>query len=68
MNTTELIELLKSVEFGESGRPREISISLNSEKMFLPNPEFNIAGTGDGIAGAELTLELTGEVWKEVAK
>ena len=68
MNTTELIELLKSVEFGASGRPREISIRFDSEGIYLPYPNFNIAGTGDGIAGAELTLELTGEVWKEVAK
>lgn len=68
MNTTELIELLKSVEFGASGRPREISISLNSEGMFFPNPKLNIVSTGDGVAGAELTLELTGEVWTEVAE
>ena len=67
MNTTELIELLKSVEFGTSGKPREVSISFNSEEMFFPNPKLNIAGTGDGVAGAELTLELTGEVWLEVA-
>lgn len=68
MKTTELIELLKSVEFGESGRPREISIRLDSEGIFLPYPKLNIVGTGDGIAGAELTLELTGEVWAEVAE
>ena len=68
MNTTELIELLKSVEFGASGRPREISISSNSEGMFFPNPKFNIVGTGDGVAGAGLTLELTGAVWMEVAE
>ena len=66
MTTTELIELLKSVEFGISGRPREISISFNSEEMFFPNPKLNIVGTGDGVAGAELTLELIGEVWMEV--
>ena len=65
MNTTELIEMLKSVEFGASGRPREISISFNSEEVFFPEPEISIAGTGDGIAGAELTLELTGEAWRE---
>ena len=63
MNTTELIELLKSVEFGASGRPREISIRLDSEGIFLPNPEFNIISAGEGTAGAGLTLELTGEVW-----
>lgn len=65
MNTTELIELLKSVEFGASGRPREISISYNSEKIFFPEPDISISGTGDGIAGAELSLELTGEIWVE---
>lgn len=68
MTTTELIELLKSVELGASGRPREISISFNSGEVFFPNPKLNIVGTGDGVAGAELTLELTGEVWMEVSK
>ena len=68
MNTTELIELLKSVEFGASGRPREISIRLDSEGIFLPYPKLNIVGTGDGVAGAELTLELTGDVWTEEAE
>ena len=61
MNTRELIELLKSVEFGASGKPREISISFNSGEMFFPNPKLNIAGTGDRV----VTLELTGEVWIE---
>lgn len=61
MNTTELIELLKSVEFGASGRPREISISFNSEEMFFANPKLNVAGVGDRV----VTLELTGEVWME---
>ena len=65
MNTTELIELLKSVEFGASGSPRGISIRLDSEGIFLPYPKLNIVGTGDGIAGAELSLELTGEIWIE---
>ena len=68
MNATELIELLQSVEFGTSGRPREISISLNSGEMFFPNPKLNIIGTGDGVAGSELTLEITGDVWMEVAE
>ena len=65
MTTTELIELLKSIEFGASGRPREISISFDSEGMFIPYPKLNIIGTGDGIAGAELTLEIAGELWME---
>lgn len=63
MNTTELIELLKSVEFGPSGRPREISLSFNEEEMFFPDPEFNIRLTGDGFVGAELGLEITGRVY-----
>lgn len=65
MNTTELIELLKSVEFGASGRPREISISYNSEEKYFPAPDISISSTGDGVAGAEVCLELTGEVWEE---
>ena len=65
MNTTELIELLKSVEFGARGRPREISISYNSEEKYFPAPDISISSTGDGVAGAEMCLELTGEVWEE---
>lgn len=65
MNTTQLIEMLKSVEFGASGRPREISIGYNSGKIHFPEPDISISGTGDGVAGAELFLELTGEVWVE---
>lgn len=56
MTTTELIELLKEVEFGASGRPREISFDHKDE--FISSPEIAISMTGDGIAGAELTLEL----------
>ena len=63
MNTTELIELLKSVEFGASGKPREIIIRLDSEGIYLPYPKLNIVGTGDGVGGADVTLEITGEVW-----
>ena len=62
MTTTELIELLKSVEFGASGRPREISFSVKDdslkEDLYLSDPEIKINSTGDGIAGAELTLSL----------
>ena len=63
MTTTELIELLKSVELGASGRPREISFT--SDVAYYPRPKISINSTGDGIAGAELCLELTGEVWEE---
>ena len=56
MTTTQLIELLKSVEFGASGRAREISFDI--EKRFLPEPEIKISSTGDGICGAQLTLRI----------
>ena len=69
MNTTKLIELLKSVEFGASGRPREISFSIPftidehaehepGDDIYLSSPTIQIESTGDGIAGAELTLRL----------
>lgn len=56
LTTTELINLLKSVEFGASGREREISIYVDDE--FIAEPTFIINGTGDGIAGAELNLKI----------
>ena len=59
MTTTELIELLKSVEFGASGRSREISFKIPSKsKTFISNPDIKVSATGDGIAGAEVTLNL----------
>lgn len=54
MTTTELIKLLKNVEFGASGRAREISITVNG--IFIPKPNFKINGTNDGCAGAGLNL------------
>lgn len=59
MTTTELIRLLKRIEFGASGRPREISIT--TDDSFYPSPDISIFATGDGIAGAELCLSVTGE-------
>jgi len=69
MTTTQLIELLKSVEFGASGRPREISFSIPfsvdehaehepGDDIYVSSPNIKIYVTGDGIAGAELTLQL----------
>ena len=59
MTTTELIELLKSVEFGASGRSREISFKIPSKsKTFISKPDIKVSATGDGIAGAEVTLNL----------
>lgn len=56
MTTTELIKLLQDLEFGGSGRPREISFFVG--KKFIPNPDIKFEGSGDGIAGAELCLRL----------
>jgi len=62
MTTTELINLLKRVEFGGvTGLPRRISFEVNGK--FMPNPRFGIDATGDGIAGAELCLGVAGEMW-----
>mgnify|MGYP000385942443 CR=1 FL=1 len=56
MTTTELIKLLQSVEFGASGRSREISFYVGEEFIF--EPEIKISSTGDGCAGADLCLKI----------
>jgi hypothetical protein len=56
MTTTELINLLKSIEYGVSGRSREISFKVGKRYIFEPNIVIN--STGDGIAGAEVCLEI----------
>ena len=62
MTTTELINLLKSFEYGAiTGKPRKISLTING-RYFISDPEISINSTGDGIAGAEINLDLTGEV------
>lgn len=58
MTTTELIKLLKQCEFGASGRAREISFEIKNTKRHMFMPDIKIIGSGDGIAGAQLTLEL----------
>lgn len=63
VTTTELIELLKSVEFGASGRPRAIDLILNEE--FINVHSISVNSTGDGIAGAELCLEVEGKHFKD---
>jgi hypothetical protein len=63
MNTTELIKLLKGVERGASGRPREISLYIG--KDFISEPKIRIEGTGDGCAGAELILKIDGYEFNE---
>ena len=63
MTTTDLIKLLQQVEKGASGRSREISISFKMKsgqivKILDENGDISILSTGDGIAGAELSLIL----------
>ena len=61
MTTTELIELLKKYEIGGiSKRPREISITING-KLFMGEPTISVNGTGDGIAGPEIDLDIDGD-------
>ena len=61
MTTTELIELLKKYEIGGiSKRPREISITING-KLFIGNPTISVSGTGDGICGSEIDLDIDGD-------
>ena len=61
MTTTELIELLKGYEIGWiSRRPREISITING-KLYMVNPTITVSGTGDGIAGPEIDLDIDGD-------
>lgn len=58
MTTTELIELLSNVEHGGvSGESREISLILPDGK-YLSNFDIEVSSTGDGVAGAELTLAI----------
>lgn len=59
MNVTELIQLLKQYEHGFSGRSR--NISFVNDGRFTFEPEITVNSTGDGIAGAEITLQLEGE-------
>ena len=64
MTTTELIELLKSVEYGASGRSREISFILVGvdDDLYISEPIIKLSSSGDGVAGAELTLSLFPEI------
>jgi len=61
MTTTELIEVLQRLEKGSSGRSREISFSVGKDikAKFIPSPNIKVDSTGDGIAGAQITLLLT---------
>ena len=62
MTTTELIELLKSIETGASGRSREISFEIkNTRKSYIHEHSIEVCGTGDGMCGAEVCLRITAE-------
>lgn len=64
MTTTELIQLLQKVEKGASGRSREITIYTQTKKGALKKAvlrevdKLEIVGTGDGVAGAEISLAI----------
>lgn len=61
MTTTKMIEFLKKYEFGASGRPRVISLSVNG--CFMPEPDISLNSTGDGIAGAEICISTDGKIY-----
>jgi hypothetical protein len=54
--TTDLINLLTTLEFGASGRPREVSIQIGDK--WISEPKIQYHSSGDGCCGAELTLEI----------
>lgn len=58
MTTSDLIELLQSVEYGSGGLPRKISI--DAELEYYPNPEIGIFATADGNICPELCLSIKG--------
>lgn len=65
MNTTELIQILKEDELGGiSKQPREISLYIKGIGYF-PKPSITVSGTGDGIVGPEIDLDVEGEFWPD---
>ncbi len=60
MNTTELIKILQENECGGiSHKPRKISLTVNDRYMACP--KITLSGTGDGICGPEIDLDIEGE-------
>jgi len=61
MTTTELIDILKSIEKGASGRSRTISFTIQNKNgtRYIPEPEIKLDGTGDGTLGAECSFLIT---------
>lgn len=63
MTTTELIKILQDHEKGGiTHKSREISLIINGRLMI--NPQIEVSGTGDGIFGPEIDLDICGE-WFE---
>jgi hypothetical protein len=56
MTTTELIILLNKLEYGASGRAREITFYNKKGKKLGCNVK--LISTGDGCAGAEIDLMI----------
>lgn len=56
MRTTNLIKLLQSLEYGDSGRSREISFQIGND--YIREPDIKFSSSRDGICGAELCLEI----------
>jgi len=63
MTTSSLIDLLKQYELSAFGRPREISFNViinKNTKIYLTDTQVSFVGCGEGCAGAEIILNLTG--------
>lgn len=57
MTTTELIDILRTNEFGGiTGRSREISLTVNG--LWVPSPDFKVDGTGDGLI-TDISLDVS---------
>ena len=66
MTTSDLIRLLEKHEYGASGRPREITIYIKDKdgktlKALSEKETMKFYSSGDGVAGAELSLEVIRE-------
>lgn len=61
MTTSNLIKELKKIEFGASGRPREISFVIKNKNGLrtIYEPEVSFYSSGDGICGAEVSFLIT---------
>lgn len=56
-----MIKILQKLEKGASGRSREMSFIVGNGRKtkFIPRPNIKVDSTGDGIAGAEITLSIS---------